>query len=33
MGPYLPFWAQVFNGLQCNALDDMVIYPSDQCAA
>ena len=33
LNPYLPFFTQVLNGLECDALDDLVFYPSDTCAA
>merc|ERR1719171_2720164 len=25
LNPYLPFWSQVLNGLECDALDDLVV--------
>ena len=33
MNPYLPLITYTFNGLECDALDDLVFYPSDKCAA
>ena len=33
LNPYLPLIRYTFNGLECDALDDLVFYPSDQCAA
>jgi len=33
LNPYLPFFRNTFNGLDCDALDDLVFYPSDKCAS
>ena len=33
LNPYLPLFRYTFNGLECDALDDLVFYPSDKCAA
>ena len=33
MNPFLPLFRYTFNGLECDALDDLGFYPSDKCAA
>ena len=33
LNPFLPLFRYTFNGLDCDAVDDLVFYPSDKCAA
>ena len=33
LNPYLPFFRNTFNGLECDALDNLVFYPSPECAS